>query len=139
MIVFDISRYSNSYFSITFGLNCSFNVLVQICIRMRVLKFYHFCKSNNFFMMGWKCRKEKLLYLFCRNINSPFSGALGLNSFYKVLIDHCLFSEKLLENHWFYVWSIISPLWLKLLQCVCPFCLLAAYITLVFTLFSILH
>ena len=98
----------------------------QICIRMRVLKFYHFCTSNIFFMMGQECRKEKLLYLFCRNINSSFSGALGLNSFKTVLIDHCLFSEKLLENHWFYVWSIISPLWLKILQCVSPFCLLSA-------------
>ena len=98
----------------------------QICIRMRVLKFYHFCTRNNFFVIGWKCRKEKLLFFSCRNINSSFSGALGLNSFNKVLIDHCLFSQKLLEIHWFFVWSIISPLWLKLLQCDWLFCLLSA-------------
>ena len=98
----------------------------QFCIRMRVLKFYHFCTSNNFFRMGEKCRKEELLDLFCRNINSSFSGALGLNSFNKVLIDHCLFSEKLLEIHRFFVWSNISPLRLKLLQCDSPFCLLSA-------------
>ena len=97
----------------------------QICIRMRVLKFYHFCTSN-IFMMGEKCRKEKLLYLFCRNINSSFSGALGLNSFNKVRIDHCVYSQKLLENHWFFVWSIISLLRLKILQCDCLFCLLSA-------------
>ena len=34
----------------------------QICIRMRVLKFYHFCTRNNFFVIGWKCRKEKLFF-----------------------------------------------------------------------------
>ena len=73
-----------------------------ICIRMRVLKFYLFCTSNNFFRMGEKCRKEELLDLFCRNINSSFSGALGLTSFNNVLIDHCLFREKLLEIHWFF-------------------------------------
>ena len=98
----------------------------QICIRMRVLKFYHFCTSNNFFRMGEKCRKEKLLDIFCRNINSSFSGALGLNSFNKVRIDHCLYSQSFSENHWFFVWSIISPLRLKILQCDCLFCLLSA-------------
>ena len=38
----------------------------QICICMRVLTFYHFCTSNNFFRMGQKCRKEKLLLILSK-------------------------------------------------------------------------
>ena len=45
------------------------NYQLFICKRVFEMKIFEFCPINRIFVKGWKCRKAKLLLLFCRYLN----------------------------------------------------------------------